>query len=96
MAEQLTLTTPEVVPSKTTTYYRVVRVLFDWREARIAVVVEGERGELKTFDYEAAEALTLMRALNTANLSTLSLQKRILNRLVADGKMSGTVTGTPD
>ena len=42
-------------------------------------------------------ATTLLRALNTVNLSTTSLQKRVIQRLVTDGKLpAGAVTGAPD
>ncbi len=50
-----------------------------------------------TFQYDGATATSLMVALNKANLSTSSLHKRVLQQLVADGKLTvGTVTGTPD
>jgi hypothetical protein len=41
-----------------------------------------------------AEALII--ALNKANLSVKSLQRRILEKLVADGRMDGTISGTVD
>lgn len=95
MAEQIDLTTPIVV-SKTTDFFRVVKLGLDWRAAVIAIVLEGENGELQSYRYEGSEATTLMIALNKANLSATSLQRRILNRLIADGRISGTVSGSPD
>jgi len=57
--------------------------------ARIEVNYSDEDGGLTT--------ATLLAALNTANLSTKSLQKRVLERLIADGKLPpGAVSGTPD
>jgi hypothetical protein len=38
---------------------------------------------------------TLISNLNTANLSTRSLEARIYDRLIADGVFAGTVAGTP-
>lgn len=46
--------------------------------------------------YAAADADALMRALNTANLSTKSLQRRVIEKLVADGKVpAGLISGVP-
>ena len=96
MAESLTLTNPEVVPEVSNTFYRVGYLLLDWDQARIVVHLRGQNLERKEFRYEGSEATTLMTILNTANLSTTSLHKRVLNKLIADGKIAGTVTGTPD
>lgn len=96
MSEQITLTTPETKPQINTTFYRVVSLHLDWRLSEIGILLEGENGERRSFGYEGSEALMLMTALNKANLSTLSLQKRIMNRLIADGKLTGSVTGAPD
>jgi hypothetical protein len=51
-----------------------------------------------TFDhqYEGAEACTMLRALNKANLTTNSLHKRILDRLIADKVLVGAVAGVPE
>lgn len=48
-----------------------------------------------TYDGSAAEQM--VNALNTANLTTNSLRKRIVNKLVQDGYIpaGGNVTGTP-
>ena len=37
----------------------------------------------------------LIVSLNKANLSTTSLEKRILNQLIASGFLAGSVSGTP-
>ena len=44
----------------------------------------------------AASATAMIKQLNTANLTTKSMQKRILEKLSADGFLPGTVQGTPD
>jgi len=104
VAEVLTLTSAEVKPAITTTYYRVIHLGL-WKETpMIAIGLRGENGERKDFIYGGSEAssadkikaLNLMTALNKANLSTTSLEKRILNQLVTDGLLSGAITGTPD
>ena len=88
----MTLTTPQSV-----TDYRISIIKFNWDEAKIHIVLKDTQGDTITAGYTGAEATSLMIALNKANLSTNSLQKRALERLVTDGKIpAGTVTGSPD
>lgn len=94
MAEVLDLTVPIVVPSITS--YRVVRLTFDWEAAVISIGLRGPNGEFRDFAYNGEIATTLMIALNKANLSTQSLQRRVLARLVNDGLLAGTISGSPD
>lgn len=96
MSEALTLTTAEVIPEVRTTDYHVVRLWLGWEEQLILIGLRGTNGERKEFRYEGQTATGLMTALNKANLSVKSLQRRILEKLSADGKLEGTVTGTPD
>ena len=95
MAETLSLTTPEV-KTTTTTYYRVVCLVLNWEQAYISIQVRGTNGERRDFTYEGTVATNMMVALNKLDLSVKSLQRRVLERLIADGKLVGTVTGTPD
>lgn len=94
MAEQITLAVPETKPVNTS--YRVSRLVLDWDGRQIVVQLRGTNGEDKSHHYNGAVALALMNQLNTANLSTNSLHKRVLQRLTADGVVSGTLSGTPD
>jgi hypothetical protein len=98
VAETFELTTPIVQPARTT--YHVARVDLQWDAQVVYVEVRSNDGKRIEKTYTGADAVTLMRGLNTANLTTLSLNKRVLNRLVADGVFvlegAGTVTGTPD
>ncbi|HXO85223.1 MAG TPA: hypothetical protein VN803_06835 [Gemmatimonadales bacterium] len=49
-----------------------------------------------TCSYAGPDAETLLRQLNTMNLSTTSLEKRVTTRCQADNKLgAGTITGTP-
>lgn len=92
MAETLTPLLPLSITS-----YRVVRLGLDWPAQHITVVVLDNQGELTKHAYVGDLAVTLMTQLNTANLSTSSLHKRILERLAADGKLpAGDVTGVPE
>jgi len=94
MAEKLNLTTPKTYP--TTSDWRVDCLTLDWGNGIITIRLKGTNGEVLTHIYDGSVAPALMIALNKANLTTNSLHKRILDRLVADGVLAGTVTGTPD
>lgn len=101
MPEVLTLTTPVTVPALST--YRVVSLYLLFNPptgSSITIGLAGTNGESLTKTYadtgSAPVATTMLTALNKANLSTQSLQNRILSRLIADGVLVGSVTGTPD
>jgi len=96
MSETLTLTAPEITPAITTSDYKVALLHLDVEGAQIGIHLRGTNGERKEFRYDGAEATALLHALNTANLSIKSLQRRILEKLIADGKLLGTVSGVPD
>lgn len=94
MAEQLDLSVAITPPSRT--FYRVTALSLNWPAQNVGVTVEGSDGVGLSFGYVANEAVALMTALNTANLSVKSLQKRVIEKLQADGKLpAGSVTGTP-
>ncbi len=94
--EAITLASPEVTPQITTTEYRVTYLLLNWGESFIAIQLRGTNGERKEARYEGAAATTLMVGLNKANLAIKSLHRRILEQLIADGKLVGSVNGSPD
>ena len=58
---------------------------------------DGEAGLVYIYDETTTPTgQTLVRQLNTANLTVTSLQKRIMQRVQADDPaLAGTVTGTP-
>jgi hypothetical protein len=93
MSEALTLTTPLV---QTRTTYAVKIINLDWDSAHIHIRLLGSDGVVVGFNYDGPQAITLMTALNKVNLSVKSLQRRILEQLVADGFLTGTVGGSPD
>lgn len=95
MAEQVDLTTP--IDRGTISNYQVGALLLDRQASRIDIrLFDPGTGETANFSYEGQIALDLMIALNKLDLSTTSLHKRIMNRLIADGKIDGTVSGTPE
>lgn len=94
MSEQLDLTAAIVPPSRTT--YAIQQLILDWAAQVIQVVLKGSDGFEIRVEYTGATAISLMLTLNTANLTTISLNKRVLQKLVTDGKLpAGTVSGTP-
>ena len=92
--EEVALTTPITTPSITS--WRVSSLHLDWDNSQITIRLKGPNGEAKFHSYGGATALTMMVALNKANLTTNSLHKRVLNQLITDGVILGTVTGAPD
>jgi hypothetical protein len=96
MAEQLDLTTP--ITTTRTTYFVSKFHLDGWTEPTptIVVGVVGSDGFVQDFTYTGEQAAQRLSVLNTANLTTKSLEKRLLEVLVNDGKLPpGTVSGTP-
>lgn len=101
MPEVLTLTAAEVKPQVTNATYEIAFIgLYAKPASRAAVVVhlQGANGELKEVRTDtAAEALTLLTALNTANLTIKSLQKRCLEWCAGKlAALAGAVSGTPE
>ena len=98
MPEVLTLTTPDVTPPVTTAGYTIsfIGLQVDPTPAIVVLLkgTNGERVEVRTAT--DAEALALLTALNTANLSVKSLQKRCLEWCAGKlARLAGTVTGIP-
>lgn len=96
--ELVTLSPP--IPSVTS--YTITEVQLTWGDGtpttcRIIIRLKPNVGGTEMrHDYMNDQACTLIRALNKANLSTISLQRRIFNQLISDGVLSGSVTGTPE
>lgn len=94
MPEQLDITTPVAKPSVTT--YTLASLSLDWLAQRIVITVVDSSGQGTVAEYTGPAATAMMTALNTANLSVKSLYRRVLEKLVLDGKLpGGTVSGVP-
>ena len=91
--EVLDLTAP--VQPAAVLNYRIDRLVLDWASACIDITLRDNVGGTVTATYSGQEATDMMLILNTANLTTNSLHKRTLNKLIADGKLAGTISGTP-
>jgi hypothetical protein len=103
MAEYLELTNPKVTPEVVTSKYRVIGLILNWLPAPAPVAVcfvqvklQDEHGAPFEHRYDGQVAIDLIKWLNTANFSTNSMHKRILQKLSTDGVLPGTVAGAPD
>jgi hypothetical protein len=102
--EELILTDPVIEPEKVSTKYRVVsftmnleaQPMLTLEPGLVAIELKDNLGVPFTHVYTGATATTMIKQLNTANLSVKSMHKRILEKLSTDGVLPGTVTGTPD
>tara|TARA_Y100000310_G_scaffold225674_1_gene227746 strand:+ start:425 stop:730 length:306 start_codon:yes stop_codon:yes gene_type:complete len=100
MAEQLDLTTP-IPATPGIDSYTVLGLHLNWartaEDANIKAILLADNGDQDSrLLAEGAAARTLMAALNKADLSSNSLQKRVLQKLIDDGVIPGTVSGAPD
>ena len=96
MSERVDLTVPDqVLPG--TTHYSIASLFISWEAKSITIVLLGANNERKQIVYdENSGATALMTGLNKANLSVKSLHKRIMERLLSDGHLAGTISGAPD
>lgn len=97
MAEKIALASPETKPSNTS--YSLDHISFDLRRRAITVQLLGDNGEAitKTYDHSTTPTgATLFTQVNTSDNRTVSMVKKVYARLIADGVLAGTVSGTPD
>ena len=104
--EIATLATPvHAEPGLTTV--RPARITLDIEQGIVSIVVKQwvkgafvVTGPVLEVTYDATTVptgLALVRALNTVNLSSVSLQRRILQQLVTSGHLSSAIfSGTPE
>lgn len=95
MTEQIDLATPITEPA--TAFYRVMSFTCDWENARVNIYLKDTvSGKREHFEYVGPVATALMVLMNKKNFTTVSMQKTILNKLITDGYLVGTVSGSPD
>jgi len=92
--EQIDLTTPITQPSITN--YRLNKLDLRWLDQHIRIELVADSGEVIEHSYDGDIARNLMIALNKMDLSVKSLQRRVMEKLIADGVIVGTISGTPD
>lgn len=106
--EELVLTDPVVVPEVVKNKFHVVAFTMDMEfpnpgipptpgePGLVDIHLKDNNGAKYQHQYKGNQAVNMIKQLNTANLTTKSMHKRILEKLSADGVLPGTVTGTPD
>lgn len=92
--EKITQTAPTIFPNEID--WEIDTLLLAWRSQIIHIDVISNVGTKRNKEYTGLDAKNKMLALNKANLSTKSLHKRIMEFLVADGVITGAITGVPD
>ncbi len=95
-AEQIDLTAPDQATPGTSTYI-VGELHLNWTQGLVSITLVGSNGEVKRVRYGQNDGgRALMISMNTMNFSSVSMQRRIMNKLIADGHLVGAVSGTPD
>lgn len=97
--EQIDLTTPVQVTGGTAFWNARRLELFyapDPLLSTVRITLFGENGRRQIIGWDGQTAHDDIKALNTANLTNNSLQKRLLARAIQLGKLSGTISGVPD
>lgn len=96
--EKLVLTNP----APNITEYRLTELRLSWGRAAddclimVQLTPNVEGGVEIRHVYRGATACTLLKQINTANLATKSLQRRLMEQVVTDNVLVGTPTGTPE
>ncbi len=101
--EELVLSDPLVVPEKVTARYKMIALtmntkmeLVPGKQGFVHIQLEDEHGGPFSYTYSGQAAKEFIQFINTADFSTHSLTKRVLNKLSTDGVLPGTVVGEPD
>ena len=84
--EYISLTTPEEI-----TEYRLDQLILKWFDSVIIIKLIANTGQHKSIKYDGVQAKNLMTVLNTANLSTKSLHKRVLEYILNNDGIVGTI-----
>jgi hypothetical protein len=94
--ESVSLTTPIVKTSTSTCALDLLTL--DVTRSAILVTLRCNNGDVIQKSYDGGTTPTgasLLSTLNRSNFTTNSLIKAVYNRLIADGVVSGTVSGVP-
>jgi hypothetical protein len=95
--QAVTLTAPEATGTRTGWNVQLLHIEKQGAGWRIVVELVDNLGNVVRDEHTGASAATLLNALNTANLTTNSLLRRILLHVQSEAKIAaGSVTGTPE
>ena len=94
--ERIELMSPDQAKPGTMSY-RLVELNLNWEQGVVVIVLFGVNNERREIVYTLAEGSeALLRGLNRPSVGTKSLQRIILDRLIADGHLVGAIRGVPD
>ena len=93
--EQVDLTTPYDPDSRSTSYFKVKHIRYDAANKRFLIVLIGANNIELPFGYSGDGAVAFHNLLNRPHAAR-SRDWRALNKLIADGKLSGSISGSPD
>lgn len=97
MSERIYLSEPYQPQQLAALSFEICRLDLNWGAQSILVeLFDPDTNIRRKFCYEGQTAINLMKALNKANLSTKSLHRRVIEKLINDGKLDGTISGDPD
>jgi hypothetical protein len=97
--ERVDLTTPHDPDPRATSVLRVNALNMRWGNSPEESLIDIQLSSgtiLLSFGYFGQDARNQMILLNKANLTSNSLHRRVLNKLISDGFISGTISGSPD
>jgi len=101
--EELELAEPIIIPEVRTSKFRVITLCLELPKpdgsaaALIRIILADNNNKQIQHNYHGIDAEILIQWINTANFSTQSLHKRMLQKLSAEGVLpAGEVTGFPD
>jgi len=87
------LSTPEIPTNRT---LKVAELHLNWPTKYVKIVLSASDGAMLTYEFFGDVAETMMRVLNTANLTNNSLHKRTLTFILANTPITGTISGVPE
>ena len=93
--EQVDLSVPYNPDPRTTSYWKFDRIAFDENRKYLDIYLKGANGITLQIRYTGDVAVDFRNLLNRPN-ATRSRDWRLFNRLIADGKLSGSISGSPD
>ena len=93
--EELVLTDPVVTETKKEKF-RIVRLDINVESPNIVIHLRDNNNAPHSHTYIEQEGKDIIKLINTGNFTVKSLNKRLLEKLSADGVLPGTVVGAPE
>lgn len=78
-----------------TPIYKLKEIYMNVDTKYVSIILDNNGARTK-FEFHDAQAVTIMRTLNTANMAAVSMITRMFNFLINQGLLAGTISGVPD